>query len=279
MTRFGLIGYPLTHSFSQKYFTEKFAREGIADCRYDLFEMPVVADQLPDLLKLPGLRGLNVTIPHKQAVLPYLDRLDTSAEKVGAVNVIRIEKDGSRTGFNSDYYGFRQSLEEWGFGAGCRVQGDLLFGISNPESVNSGFEIPNSESSTPHAPRPQIQALILGTGGASKAVVAALTDMGVNHKMVSRTKNADNLTYDELHHVIADYQLIVNCSPVGTYPNVDQAPNLPYDQLTSQHWLYDLVYNPAETLFMKKGKEQGANTLNGYRMLVLQAEKSWEIWQ
>ena len=247
MTRFGLIGYPLTHSFSQKYFTEKFAREDIADCRYDLFEMPDVASQLPDLLQLPGLRGLNVTIPHKQAVLPYLDRLDSSAEKVGAVNVIRIESDGTRTGFNSDYYGFRLSLEEW------------------------GFEIPISQK--------QPQALILGTGGASKAVVAALTDMGISHKMVSRTKTDDNLTYDELPGVLADYQLIVNCSPVGTYPRIDETPVLPYDQLTHQHWLYDLVYNPAETLFLKKGKAQGAQTLNGYRMLLLQAEKSWEIWR
>jgi len=137
MIRFGLIGYPLTHSFSQKYFTEKFIREGIAGCRYDLFEMPIVESQLPDLLQLPHLRGLNVTIPHKQAVLPYLDRLDASAQKVGAVNVIRLEADGSRTGFNSDYYGFRQSLEEW-----FQAEGNWQTGQ---------------------------QALVLGTGGASKS--------------------------------------------------------------------------------------------------------------
>lgn len=262
MTRFGLIGFPLTHSFSQKYFTEKFAREGITGCRYDLFEMPDVATALPELLDLPNLRGLNVTIPHKQAVLPFLTRLDASAEKVGAVNVIRLEDDGSRTGFNSDYYGFRQSLEAW-------------MGLEHrAESIGQGVA-----DAKPYALRSPLHALVLGTGGASKAVVAALTDLGISHKMVSRTKTADNLTYSELPAVIAQYQLIVNCSPVGTYPNVDAAPELPYEQLTDRHWLYDLVYNPAETLFMKKGLAQGAHVMNGLEMLILQAEKAWEIWQ
>ncbi|OIN58203.1 shikimate dehydrogenase family protein [Arsenicibacter rosenii] len=258
MTRFGLIGFPLTHSFSQKYFTEKFAREGITDCRYDLFEMPDVATALPELLDLPNLRGLNVTIPHKQAVLPFLNRLDASAEKVGAVNVIRIEDDGSRTGFNSDYYGFRQSLEAW-MGEERRA-----------ESLEQG---------EPSALSSPLRALVLGTGGASKAVVAALTDLGIRHKMVSRTKTDENLTYAELPAVIEQYRLIVNCSPVGTYPNIDTAPELPYEQLTDRHWLYDLVYNPAETLFMKKGLAQGAHVMNGLEMLILQAEKAWEIWQ
>lgn len=241
MTRFGLIGYPLTHSFSRKYFSEKFEREGITDCQYDLFEMADVAEGLPALLQTPGLRGLNVTIPHKQAVLPFLTQLDPSAEKVRAVNVIRVEADGSLTGFNSDYYGFRQSLEEW-----MPVQ-------------------------------PQT-ALILGTGGASKAVIAALTDLGIAYKMVSRTKTPDNLTYDELPGQLSQYKLIVNCSPVGTYPRIEEAPDLPYHELTADHWLYDLVYNPAETLFMRRGLEQGTQVMNGHRMLVLQAEKSWEIW-
>lgn len=259
MTRFGLIGYPLTHSFSRKYFTEKFEREGITDCQYDLFEMADVAEGLPVVLRTPGLRGLNVTIPHKQAVFPFLTQLDPSAEKVGAVNVIRVEANGSLTGFNSDYYGFRQSLEEW-------VKGKREKGGGTPTDAFSLLAFPFS------------QALILGTGGASKAVIAALTDLGITHKMVSRTKTPDNLTYDELPGQLSQYQLIVNCSPVGTYPRVDEAPDLPYRELTADHWLYDLVYNPAETLFMRRGLEQGAQVINGHRMLVLQAEKSWEIW-
>jgi shikimate dehydrogenase len=246
MTRYGLIGHPLTHSFSQQYFTEKFTREGIGDARYDLFDMADVAQSLPNLLKMPGLRGLNVTIPHKTAVLPFLDRLDDSARKVGAVNVIRLEKDGTKTGFNSDYFGFRQSLgEAWTMGYGAA----------------------------------EIQALVLGTGGASKAVVAALCDIGISYKMVSRTPDANGLSYADIPELISDYQLIVNCSPVGTYPNVAAAPDLPYELLTPRHFLYDLVYNPTKTEFMRRGSAQGATVMNGYRMLVLQAEKSWDIWQ
>jgi shikimate dehydrogenase len=247
MTRYGLIGFPLTHSFSQRYFTEKFNREGIADSQYDLFEMADVTASLPKLLQMPGLRGLNVTIPHKQAVFPFLDRLDASAGKVGAVNVIRLEADGSRTGYNSDYYGFRQSLEDWLLALGRSVTG--------------------------------LKALVLGTGGASKAVLAALQDLGITYQIVSRTKTDTTISYDELEHYIADHRLIINCSPVGTYPHVDEAPVLPYNQLTDQHLLYDLVYNPAETLFMKRGLEQGAAVHNGLRMLELQAEKAWQIWQ
>lgn len=246
MNRYGLIGYPLTHSFSQRYFTEKFAREGIVDCRYDLFELPDLT-ALPDLFTLSGLRGLNVTIPHKQAVLPYLDRLDTSAEKVGAVNVIRIEADGSRTGYNSDYYGFRQSVVDW---------------LTSLNRTHIG-----------------LRALVLGTGGASKAVTAALTDLGIPYTYVSRTKTADTITYDDVTNSIGNYLLIINGSPVGTYPRVEEAPALPYHLLTNRHLLYDLVYNPAETKFMQLGREWGAATQNGLRMLQLQADKAWEIWQ
>ncbi|MDB5240547.1 MAG: shikimate dehydrogenase [Spirosoma sp.] len=246
MTQYGLMGFPLTHSFSQRYFTEKFAREGIQNSQYDLFELPDVA-ALPDLLQRPGLRGLNVTIPHKQAVLPFLDRLDPSAEKVGAVNVIRIEKDGSLTGFNSDYYGFGQSLHDWLTRLGRTTDG--------------------------------LQALVLGTGGASKAVAAVLTDMTVPHRYVSRTNTDTTLRYGQLSSLMKSYQLIINCSPVGTYPHVDQAPDIPYDLVTDRHLLYDLVYNPAQTLFMKRGHDRGAATHNGLRMLELQAEKAWDIWQ
>lgn len=246
MNRYGLIGFPLTHSFSKRYFTEKFDREGIIDSQYDLFEMPTITT-LPDLLAIPNLRGLNVTIPHKQAVLPYLDRLDASAEKIGAVNVIRLETDGSRTGYNSDYYGFQQSLVNWLTSLGRSSEG--------------------------------LKALVLGTGGASKAVTVALSDLGISHRYVSRTKSADSFTYDELASVINDFPLIINGSPVGTYPRVDEAPVLPYSLLTARHLLYDLVYNPVETKFMKLGLEQGAAVHNGLRMLELQAEKAWEIWQ
>lgn len=247
MNTYGLIGYPLTHSFSQRYFTDKFSREGITDSRYELFEMPDVATALPALLRRQGLRGLNVTIPHKQAVLPYLDQLDASAQKVGAVNVIKVEADGTRTGYNSDYYGFRQSLEDW------------LVTLNRTTT--------------------DLQALVLGTGGASKAVIAALVDLSISYKAVSRTKTSENLSYDELPAVIDQYALLINCSPVGTYPKVDEAPALPYNQLTERHLLYDLVYNPAETRFMQLGQERGAATMNGYQMLVLQAEKAWAIWQ
>ncbi len=246
MNHYGLIGFPLTHSFSQRYFTEKFAREGIVNCQYDLFEMPDLST-LPDLLTMPGLRGLNVTIPHKQAVLPYLDRLDVSAEKIGAVNVIKIDTDGSRTGYNSDYYGFRQSLTDW-------------LNTLNRSIVG-------------------LQALVLGTGGASKAVTVALADLGIAYAFVSRTKTANGLTYTDVADVLADYPLIINASPVGTYPHIEEAPALPYDQLTARHLLYDLVYNPAETMFMQLGRAHGAATHNGLRMLELQAEKAWEIWQ
>ena len=202
---------------------------------------------LPALLQTPGLSGINVTIPHKQAVLPYLDRLDMSAEKVGAVNVIKLEADGSRTGYNSDYYGFRQSLTDWFQELGISTEG--------------------------------LQALVLGTGGASKAVAAALTDLAIPFKLVSRSATANQLSYEQLPEVIHMYHLVINTSPVGTFPHTDEAPAIPYSQLNSQHLLYDLVYNPAETQFMRQGQARGAATHNGLRMLELQAEKAWEIWQ
>ncbi len=245
MNRYGLIGHPLTHSFSRAYFTEKFARENTTDCRYDLFDLPDIAG-LAELLQTPNLRGLNVTIPHKQAVFPYLTHLDDSARRVGAVNVIRLETDGSRTGYNSDYYGFKQSLTEWFAGIGFTFSGT--------------------------------QALVLGTGGASKAVMVALEDLGIPFRLVSRTKTETTVGYDDLPDLIGAYHLIINTSPVGTYPNVAESPALPYSLLTARHALYDLVYNPAETAFMRQGHERGAAVKNGHRMLVLQAERAWEIW-
>jgi shikimate dehydrogenase len=245
MNAYALIGYPLGHSFSKKYFTEKFEKMGLSRTHeYKLFELPDI-QELPQLLKNePNLKGLNVTIPHKQAVMPFLDGLDASAEKVGAVNVIKFMEDGRLIGYNSDYYGFKTSLE------------DFL------SEVNMS----------------SIKALVLGNGGAGKAVVAALKDLGIDYKTVSRTKSEENISYDEIPSLIADYQLIINCSPVGTYPKSEQCPDIPYESLTENYFLYDLVYNPLETLFLQKGKEKGAKIHNGLPMLHLQAEKAWEIW-
>jgi shikimate dehydrogenase len=243
MNIYGLIGYPLSHSFSKKYFTEKFAQMGIADNNaYELFELPDI-QTFPQLIESqPNLKGLNVTIPHKQAVMPFLDGLDASAEKVGAVNVIKIGEGDKLIGYNSDYYGFKTSLEEF---------------------------IPANTS---------LKALVLGNGGAAKAVIAALSDLSIPYKIVSRTKSADALGYEDLAAEIGNYQLIINSSPVGTYPKADICPDIPYEQLTANHYLYDLVYNPVQTLFLQKGEEQGAKTHNGLKMLHLQAEKAWEIW-
>lgn len=243
--RYGLIGYPLTHSFSKRYFAEKFAKEGIVNCRYDIFELPTI-QELPQLLiENPTIKGLNVTIPHKLAVLPFLKSLDISAEKIGAVNVIKVLADGSLIGYNSDYYGFRQSLEDW-----------EAFQLLRPS-----------------------KALLLGEGGASKAVKVALTDIGIDYQTVSRHASKGNLLYQEIsEEILSSHTLLINCTPLGTYPNTETYPLLPYHYLTSCHLLYDLVYNPAQTLFMQKGMERGASVHNGLRMLELQAEKSWEIW-
>jgi shikimate dehydrogenase len=243
MNVYGLIGYPLSHSFSRKYFTEKFEREGIRDCVYELFELPDIAGFPALLTAHPNLRGLNVTIPHKQAVIPFLDHLDESAQKVGAVNVIKLGQEGEKTGYNSDYYGFKQSLSEWLTG-----------------------QVP-------------LSALVLGNGGACKAVKAALADLDINYLVVSRQAAEGSITYDQLDaQVMARHPLIINTTPLGTYPHTEAFPPLPYHLLTSRHWLYDLVYNPSETEFMRKGAARGASVHNGLAMLHLQAEKAWEIW-
>ncbi len=246
MNVYALIGYPLGHSFSKRYFTEKFQQEGLSATHvYELFELPE-AEGLPALLtQWPELKGLNVTIPHKKAVLPFLSELDPLAERIGAVNVIKVLPNGELKGYNSDYWGFRESLEQWE--PFQRLQ--------------------------PH------KALILGDGGATKAVRVALEDLGIVYKTVSRKDSIEFINYADLNEgLLSEYQLIINSTPLGTHPNVDACPDLPYEGLTDRNLLYDLVYNPEETLFMKKGAEQGAATHNGYRMLELQAEKSWEIW-
>ena len=246
MVKYGLIGYPLSHSFSKKFFTEKFAEQHIADCVYDLYPIPHASEIVGLLTQNPELRGLNVTIPYKLDVMPYLNHIDEGAETVGAVNCIRISyKEVDKPyleGFNTDIYGFEMSLKP------------LLKGHHT-------------------------QALILGNGGAAKAVKFVLNKIGIPYTVVTRSLSTDSMMFDDLSvEDIKTHTLIINCTPLGTYPNVNECPPIPYEDLTPQHLLYDLIYNPAKTLFLKQGAENGAATKNGYEMLVLQAERSWEIW-
>jgi len=248
MRTFGLIGKKLTHSFSKRYFTEKFEKENIQNTTYELFELPTITE-LPNLIKnQPTLRGLNVTIPYKLEVLPFLDEIDAAAQRIEAVNVIKIDRQGILSGYNSDYYGFKESL------------------------INLLLKKHYLSKST------NIKALILGTGGASKAVKVALEDLQIPYLFVSRTSGL-GLTYSQLNSdVLAEHKLIINTSPLGMFPQVNDCPEIPYQFLGEQHYLYDLVYNPENTLFMQKGVEKGASAINGLPMLYLQAEKSWEIW-
>ncbi len=236
----GLIGYPLTHSFSKKYFTEKFERENIEGWQYELFPLERIED-LPDLLnQQPSIVGLNVTIPYKEAVIPYLDEVDESAA-FGAVNTIKII-DGKLLGFNTDVYGFEVSLK-------------------------------------PMLKAHHQAALILGTGGAAKAVASVLERLGIAYQYVSRTPSEGQISYKNIDkNTINKHTLIVNTTPLGMYPNVANCPDLPYEMLTDEHILYDLVYNPNVTTFLKKGKKHKSCVKNGLEMLYLQAERAWEIW-
>ena len=245
MQKYGLIGYPLKHSFSIGYFNEKFRSEGV-DAEYVNFEIPSINDFMEVIEENPNLSGLNVTIPYKEQVIPFLDSLDPDTAKIGAVNVIKIIRQPKGkvklVGYNSDIIGFTQSIQP------------LL--------------LPSHK-----------KALLLGTGGASKAVFHGLKNLGIESVFVSLTHKPGMLTYEELTpEVMAEYTVIVNCTPVGMYPKVDFCPNIPYEYLTPNHLLYDLLYNPNVTLFMKKGEERGAITKNGLEMLLLQAFAAWEIW-
>lgn len=248
MTTYGLIGYPLGHSFSRKFFTEKFAKEGI-DAQYLNFEIPSI-EEFPNIIKNnPELRGLNVTIPYKQQVMQFLDDISEEAKAIGAVNVVKCQLSTVNyqlhlTGYNSDVIGFVNSIKP------------LL---------------------KPHHKK----ALILGTGGASKAIRYGLEEkLGMETLFVSRSAREGMITYEEVTaEVLKEYEVIVNCSPVGMYPHVDECPALPYEALNENNLLYDLVYNPLETLFMKKGAAQGATVKNGLEMLHLQAIASWEFWE
>ena len=268
MRKFGLIGYPLSHSFSKKYFTEKFEKEHIGDARYERYPIESIT-RLPQLLaNEPELVGLNVTIPYKEQVMNYLDELDPKAERIGAVNTIRIQN-GKLKGFNTDYDGFKNSLVKW-IGA---------------------------------KPLPE-KALILGTGGASKAVKAALEDLEIDFRFVSRKPAPGVLTYQDLNTLTPQHTasggtgpntptpqhintpvppeavstLIINTTPLGMSPHTESLPDLPYEQLTSSHYLYDLVYNPLITPFMQKGIDAKCWVKNGLEMLFGQAEKAWEVW-
>lgn len=240
MDKYGIIGNPLGHSFSKGFFTEKFAKEGI-DAQYLNFQIPEIG-KLTDVLKEnPELRGINVTLPYKTEVIPFLDELSDEAREIGAVNVVQI-RNGHLKGFNSDIIGFTRSIQP------------LLKPLHK-------------------------KALILGTGGASRAIRVGLTRLGLEWKYVSRTPREGMITYNDITaETLKEYEVIVNCSPVGMFPKVDECPAIPYEFLTADNLLYDLVYNPEDTLFLKRGREQGARGKNGLEMLHLQAIASWEFW-
>lgn len=241
---YGLIGYPLSHSFSKGYFARKFKAEGIVGRFYEAFPIDSI-EKLPELIRqYPNLKGLNVTIPYKEQIVPYMDELGKGAAAIGAVNTVLIKEEGW-FGYNSDIYGFSQSLAN---------------------------AIQRYSLTLEHA-------LILGTGGAAKAVKYALEQSGITPTYVSRRAGEGVITYEELDEKeIEKYKLIVNTTPLGMSPNVDSFPNIPYHYIGENHLCFDLVYNPEVTLFLRKAQQQGAFILNGLEMLHLQAEKSWEIW-
>lgn len=242
--KFGLIGATVSHSFSKSYFDEKFFREGLRDYHYELYSLPTIDDLKKLLAENPELAGLNVTIPYKEQVMKYLNTIDTTAQKIGAVNVIKIQN-GKLSGFNTDSDAFFESLERW-------------------------FpKIPNAK------------ALILGTGGSSKAVQEALKRLSIAYELVSREKRKGQHTYESLEKEgspISKANLIINTSPLGMSPDTNSYPPINYDLLTPNHYIYDLIYNPARTLFLQKAEMRGAHIKNGLEMLHIQAEKSWAIW-
>tara|TARA_Y100001933_G_scaffold115760_1_gene115634 strand:- start:4475 stop:5227 length:753 start_codon:yes stop_codon:yes gene_type:complete len=240
MNRYGLLGKNISYSFSQGYFTQKFKHLGLSDHSYENFDIQNIAE-LENVLAQDHLKGLNVTIPYKQDVIPYLDELDPTAEQIGAVNTIQFTESGLK-GFNTDAYGFQKSLE-------------------------------------PHLKTHHKNALVLGTGGASKAICFVLDQMEIKNTYVSRSKKEGQYTYEELDKdIIEKNTLIINCTPLGTFPNVKDKPALPYQYIGPEHLLFDLTYNPEKTAFLATGEANGASICNGSKMLEYQAEKSWEIW-
>ena len=244
MNKLGLLGRNIAYSFSRIYFTEKFEKEHITDTTYENFDIEKI-DLFPSLIKnTKNLKGLNVTIPYKEAVMPFLDKINKKAKAIGAVNTIKITKKGKLVGYNTDCYGFKKTLK-------------------------------------PHLKPQHKNALILGTGGASKAVAFTFKELGITYNYVSRNASEGiKYTYESLsEEIIKQHQIIVNCSPIGTFPNIEDCPNIPYNGITENHILFDLIYNPEETKFLRMGKERNAAIINGLNMLKLQAEKAWSIWK
>lgn len=240
--KFGLIGRNISYSFSKKYFSKKFKKLHFDNCSYENYDINSVEELSKILKDNKGLRGLNVTIPYKVEVFPYLQKLSKNAQKIGAVNTIKINKKKQLKGYNTDFYGFKKSLK-------------------------------------PLLKKHHKKALILGTGGASKAIAFALRKLKIEYDFVSRNPSEYEFSYDELNaEIFNDYQIIINTTPVGTHPNSEDCPPLPYNYFTENHIAFDLIYNPEETKFLKQAKANGATTKNGYEMLVFQAEKAWEIW-
>ena len=243
MNKLGLLGRNISYSFSRTYFKEKFEKEGIENTTYENFDIDSI-EKFPAIIEnTKNLKGLNVTIPYKQEVMPFLDKINKKAKEIGAVNTIKITKKGKLVGYNTDCYGFKKSLQ-------------------------------------PYLKSSHKNALILGTGGASKAVAYSLKQLGINYKYVSRNLTEGiAYTYQNLNNsVIKEHTIIINCTPLGTFPNIENCPEIPYDAITENHILFDLIYNPAETKFLSFGKQKGATILNGLNMLILQAEKAWSIW-
>lgn len=239
---YGLVGKNIAYSFSKKYFTERFLKTQASDCVYDNFDISEIQEFRDVLKSNPTLKGLNVTIPYKEAVIPYLDSLSKKAVEIGAVNVIRFTKSGKLKGYNSDAYGFKKALE-------------------------------------PMLQEHHRKALILGTGGASKAVAFALKELGILHTFVSRQATENTIDYTKINAAtFENYQIIINTTPIGTSPDVEEFPAIPYQFFTEKHIAFDLIYNPEETQFLKKAKQKGAVIKNGMAMLEFQAEKAWQIW-
>ena len=242
MAKYGLIGHNIGYSFSKTFFNFKFDQENRNDS-YENFDIPVLSEISKILENNPDLKGLNVTIPYKKSIIQLLDKVDKEALQIGAVNTIKINKDGTLKGYNTDHYGFSKALMEF---------------------------LPIKEK----------KALVLGIGGASKAVKYVLEVMNFKVTQVSRTKTKKNITYKDLNRdIISQNYLIVNCTPLGTFPNIEEFPDIPYEYLTKDHLAFDLTYNPRETKFMKLSKDRGARRSNGLKMLEYQAEKAWSIWK
>ena len=238
--KFGLIGKNISYSFSKKFFTQKFIKEGLNNCSYENYDISSIY-KLLEVLNDSKIKGLNVTIPYKESVIELLNYIDPIAKKIGAVNTIKIDKQNKLLGYNTDYIGFKQSLES---------------NISN-----------------------QKRALILGTGGASKAIVYALKTLNIKTLLVSRKNREECITYEDVsNQIIKDHTIIINCTPLGTYPNIEECPKIPYQYITERHLCYDLIYNPIKTKFLILSEKKGASIINGNEMLENQAMESWKIW-